>query len=109
MTDDAQVDISYVIGWQAGQSFVQQGLDIEEDRLIEGLRDAMAGSDPKWTPEEMMGALQKLQQDMMAQQQAAAEEQGKVNQEKGAQFLAENGGREGVVTTASGLQFVASS
>lgn len=39
------------------------------------------------------------------EQQAAAAEAGKAAKEAGEKFLAENGKREGVVTTASGLQY----
>lgn len=96
---------SYAIGWQTGQSFTQQDVDVNEESLIQGLRDAMSGVDAKFTDEEMMAALQQLQQDMMARQQAQAQEQAGVNETDGAAFLAENGAREGVTTLASGLQY----
>ncbi len=96
---------SYAIGWQAGGSFKQQGVEIEEADFLEGLRDGIAGGESKWTEEEMMAAMQVLQREMMAKQQAEAEEKSKVNMQAGEEFLAANKEREGVTTTASGLQY----
>lgn len=97
--------VSYAIGWQAGSSFEQQGLELDQTIFMDGLREAMAGGESKWTEAEMAATLQALQSRMVAKQQKAAEEQGTVNQTEGGEFLAANGQREGVTTTASGLQY----
>ncbi len=96
---------SYAIGWQAGAAFKAQGVEIEEADFLDGLRAALSGGESKWTEAEMMAAMQELQREMMAKQQAAAEEQSKVNVTAGEEFLASNKEREGVTTTASGLQY----
>jgi FKBP-type peptidyl-prolyl cis-trans isomerase len=96
---------SYAIGWQTGQSFVQQSVDVDQESFIQGMRDAIAGKESKFTEEEMIAAMQKLQQDMMARQQAKAQEQAGVNQAAGAEFLATNGARPEVTTLPSGLQY----
>ena len=96
---------SYAIGWQTGQSFAQQNVVVVEESLIQGLRDAIAGSDAQFTDEEMMGAIQKLQQDMMARSRAQAQEKSAANSQEATEFFAANGAREGVMTTASGLQY----
>lgn len=96
---------SYAIGWQTGQSFVQQSVDVDQESFIQGMRDAIAGKESKFSEEEMIAAMQKLQQDMMARQQARAQEQAGVNQAAGAEFLATNGARPEVTTLPSGLQY----
>lgn len=96
---------SYAIGWQTGQSFVQQKVDVDQESFIEGMRDAMAGTDSKFTEQEMIAAMQQLQQEMMAKQQAQAQEQASANQAASAEFFATNGAREGVTTLPSGLQY----
>jgi len=102
---DLKLTTSYAIGWQAGRSFTDQGLELDQASLIQGLQDAMGGAASKWTEEEMTAAMQQMQSEMMAKQQARAQEQATVNQAAGEEFLATNGQREGVVTTASGLQY----
>jgi len=96
---------SYAIGWQTGQSFVQQNVDVDQDSLIQGLKDAIEGADAKFTDEDMMAALQQLQKDMMERQQAQAAEQAGTNAAAATEFFASNGARDGVTTTASGLQY----
>lgn len=65
----------------------------------------MAGNEPALEQEVIQTALnafsQAINEEMMAEQQAAATE----NMEAGAAFLAENQAREGVQVTESGLQY----
>lgn len=96
---------SYAIGWQTGQSFAQQDVEVDQESLIQGLRDAIAGADAKFSEEEMMAALQQLQQEMVARQQAQAEEQSRANDTEASEFFAANGARDGVTTLESGLQY----
>lgn len=96
---------SYSIGWQTGQSFTQQNVDVNEESFIQGLRDALGGTDAKYTDEAMMAALQQLQQDMIARQQAQAQQQAGVNETAATEFFSSNGARDGVTTTESGLQY----
>jgi FKBP-type peptidyl-prolyl cis-trans isomerase len=55
--------------------------------------------------EEAIASLQKLQEMVVAQQQAALAKMAADNKAAGEAFLAENGKREGVVTTDTGLQY----
>ena len=107
MAADAGIDgkTSYAIGWQTGQSFVRQEMEIDEESLMQGLREGLAGGESKWTDEEMGAALQELQRTMRARQQAKAKEQSTSNAAEGTAFLESNGAREGVTTTESGLQY----
>lgn len=97
--------VSYAIGVDIGRSFKSQEIDIEIDLLQEALGAAYAGDDLRQTDEQSMTALRTFQQSMMERQQAQASEAGAANREAGVAFLAENGGRDGVVTTESGLQY----
>jgi FKBP-type peptidyl-prolyl cis-trans isomerase len=94
--------ISYSVGVNIGQNLVMQGLteQIDLDAFIAGLRDVVLDQS-KMTEEQMMAALTAFQQQLMDQQQAAADA-ARADSEA---FLAENGQRAGVVTTASGLQY----
>ncbi len=104
-TDDQGADVSYSIGWQTGSGFRQQGVEIDADLFVEGLRQALAEGDPRWSEQEMVAALQKFQQEFMAKQQARMAEMGTANAAAGKAFLENNATRDGVMTTASGLQY----
>ncbi len=102
---EGEVDVSYAIGWQTGLNFRQQEIDIDAEQFADGLREALAGGDSRWTAEEMGAALQAFQQELLAQQQEKMAAAGSENAAAGEAFLAENKDREGVMTTDSGLQY----
>lgn len=64
-----------------------------------------SGEKPKMTYDEAKAEIQKYFTAMEERQREAAAAMAKVNAEAGEKFLKENGGRENVVTTASGLQY----
>ena len=65
----------------------------------------MEGKEPRMTQEEIREEMLAWQSRMEAEQQATAEALASANADAAATFFAENGAREGVTTTASGLQF----
>ena len=92
---------SYSIGYDIGRSFKDRELDVELAMIVRGMKDAMAGTDPALTDEQMVQAMEEFQKAF--QQQMA--QRAKKSAEDGVAFLAANGKKEGVVTTASGLQY----
>ena len=92
---------SYAIGYQIGQGFKRDGLEIDTKTMSSAIEDVMNGKAPSLTMDEMRAAMENAQKILIAKQQAMAE-QAKANGEK---FLAENGKKEGVVTRDSGLQY----
>lgn len=97
--------ISYTIGVNIGQDFVTQKMDIDADKLLLGIKDTMAGKESRLTEEEMMAEIQKFQEEMQAKMLADAQQAAEKNKQAGEAFLAENTKQEGVVVTASGLQY----
>ena len=97
--------VSYAIGTDIGSNFKRAKLEnVNIDALAMGLRDgidSVALMDPETARNVIQGYMMKLQEAKMAEEQAKAEE----NRIAGEKFLAENGKRKGVVTTASGLQY----
>lgn len=102
---DQTAQSSYAIGWQTGLGFTQQGVEVDQESLIQGLRDALAGAESRFTEEEMVQALQTLQQEMMGRQQSQMQEMAASNEASAAEFFAGNSAREGVTTLPSGLQY----
>lgn len=91
----------YAVGYNVGQSIRSQGLPLDLDAVMDGIRAGASGEQPRFEPQAMQAALEKLQQDVIAAQQKqiadAAAAAGK--------YLAENATKPGVIKTASGLQY----
>lgn len=95
---------SYGIGYGIGSDMKQQGLSAEfmtQADLIAGIMDALAGKEPGVPGPEIQTAMKALQQKLQAKAAAA----GKENLAKSNKFLEENKKKQGVQTTASGLQY----
>jgi FKBP-type peptidyl-prolyl cis-trans isomerase FklB len=96
---------SYAIGMNWGTGLHKQGIDVDSAALIQGMKDALAGSKTLLTEEEARAALMQLQSEMQAKQQEKAKQEGEAGKKEGDAFLAANKGKEGVVTLPSGLQY----
>ena len=79
-------------------------MDIDQKALTQGLADALAGK-PALDPSEVQSTLMKFQQEMMSKQQAKMQVEGEKNLKDGDAFLAANAKKDGIKTTASGLQY----
>ena len=99
--------VSYSIGLQVGFNFVKQNealkkqnIQINTEAMMAGVRDAIAGN-PRLKTDEVRQVLSGFEKDMTQKVQARAEK----NKAEGEKFLAENKKKDGVKTTASGLQY----
>ncbi|MFN2507402.1 MAG: FKBP-type peptidyl-prolyl cis-trans isomerase [Chthoniobacterales bacterium] len=102
---DEKDKVSYSIGLDIGNTFKKQGMDINPDVLLAGMRDALTGKQPLLTEEQMKETLTAYSKSMMEKQAAKTKEAGAANAAAGEKFLAENKTKEGVKTTPSGLQY----
>jgi FKBP-type peptidyl-prolyl cis-trans isomerase len=97
--------VSYIIGLKMGEQMKQQGVELKPEIIARGLAAGMSGS-PATMPDSVMQAtMLAFQMHMMSQQQHKDSIAGLANEKDGATFLAANKGKEGVKTTASGLQY----
>ena len=104
LTTDAQ-KFGYSIGIDLGKSLKPVAQHVDVAALKQGLDDASSGATPKLddaTREEVKNTVSKKLQE---EQLKAREEAAVKSKEEGAKFLAENAKKEGVKTTASGLQY----
>lgn len=92
--------ISYFLGANVGEFYKQQDVDILKEKFFQGFTEAYAGQN-MFTQEEMESLNMEFQK-MMQQKQNSIMDKEKA---KGAAFLAENKKKEGVIETASGLQY----
>ena len=97
--------LSYAVALGLGRNMANDGMRVDVDAFAEGLRDAMEGNEPRMTQDEIREEMLAWQARMEAEQQATAEALASANADAAATFFAENGAREGVTTTESGLQF----
>ncbi len=98
--------LSYALGLGIGHQLLQmnaEGLNIDD--FAQAIKDVMTGGELKMKDAEAQQIVQQFFAEQEAIQQAANAEKGKAAKAEGEQFLAENAKKEGVKTTASGLQY----
>lgn len=97
--------VSYMIGMDMARSLEPVKDEIDIETLHKALKSSLAGEklllDEKQAGEIREAFAQKVQAQRIAKMMADA----KKNLEDGRKFMAENGKKQGVVTTASGLQY----
>ena len=98
--------ISYALGYEVAS---QTPEEVDSNAFISGIRDARAKKERQFTDEELQAAYADFQKDMQNKQvnDAKTAQSGAqaATSTKDATFLAENAKKEGVKTTASGLQY----
>jgi len=97
--------LGYIIGMDIGKSLREQGTEVDLDSLIEAIRSTYKGEELAMTTEEAAAVRQAYVTKKQAEQQQATAVAGESNLAEGQKFLAENKVKEGVQTTASGLQY----
>jgi FKBP-type peptidyl-prolyl cis-trans isomerase FklB len=93
---------SYGIGLNMGKSLAQEGMDdLDSNAVAQGIEDAIGKKEQRLKDEELIEAFAFLQKRAEERMVALSEESAKA----GKKFLEDNAKRDGVTTTASGLQF----
>jgi FKBP-type peptidyl-prolyl cis-trans isomerase FklB len=102
---DQKDKVSYSIGLDIGTTLKRQLIDVNAELLSKGIQDGLSGNKALLTDEQVKETMAAFQKDMMAKQAAAKKAAGEKNATEGKKFLADNKSKEGVKTTASGMQF----
>lgn len=99
--------VSYALGLNIGQQLKQMGLNgvLSVEDFAAAIKDTLEGNDLKLTVPEAQQELDKFFAELEEKQRAAAAEAGKAARAEGEAFLIENGKREGVFITKTGLQY----
>ncbi|WP_256644961.1 FKBP-type peptidyl-prolyl cis-trans isomerase [Thermomonas paludicola] len=97
--------VSYSIGMAMGKQLSEIKDEVNVDTVVKALRTQMTGGKALINDEQAQQIMQGFGQKMQAKQIAKMMEEAKANAAKSDQFLAENAKKDGVVTTASGLQY----
>jgi FKBP-type peptidyl-prolyl cis-trans isomerase FklB len=96
---------SYSLGYQFGQGAKSQGLDINVELYTSGIQDALSGSKPQLSQEEMRQTVSEIQKRFIAAREKELKEMSAKNLAAGKAFMEENEKKEGVKTLPSGLQY----
>jgi FKBP-type peptidyl-prolyl cis-trans isomerase len=101
-TDEQKV--SYGIGLMEGKRF-KQDFNVDIDAFTAGLKASLSDEKPLMTEEEIKTTIQTFGQKLMAKKEADQKAAGEKNKATSDTFLAENAKKDGVKSTASGLQY----
>jgi FKBP-type peptidyl-prolyl cis-trans isomerase len=101
---DAQI-ASYAVGLDIGRSLGPAAPHVDADAMARGLADAIAGADPALSDSVMQAAMARFSETINTAMSEESAEEARKNGEEGQKFMAENGAKPGVTTTASGLQY----
>ncbi len=93
--------LSYIVGENMAHQLQNDGLALDAATVALAVSDVMAGNPSRLTDAEKRSTVEQVQQESQERQRAAHAK----NKAAGEAYLAENAKKEGVTTTASGLQF----
>jgi FKBP-type peptidyl-prolyl cis-trans isomerase len=96
---------SYAIGLNIGKGMHRDGVDVDPNMLLRGIKDGMAGAKPLLTDDEGKAALTALQNEVRQKHEAMMQQAGETNKKQGDAFLAANKTKPDVVTLPSGLEY----
>jgi len=97
--------LSYAIGWDLGADIKSRSTEMDVEAVIAAIRDAVGGRDPKVPTEEMIAKLQEFNQKIQQERLEAFKKLAEENQQKSDQFLAEQRGKNGIVSLPSGVLY----
>lgn len=97
--------VSYALGRNFAMNLKEGQVDVDLQAIMAGMSDTLSGAQPKWTDEQLGAVMQRFAREMQQRQMAQMQQAAKKNQAEEAAFLAQNGTREGVQSTPSGLQY----
>jgi FKBP-type peptidyl-prolyl cis-trans isomerase FklB len=95
---------SYAIGEDVASTLKDRDIDLDPKALAAGISDTLAGK-PALNQQEVDDTLSKLRQELTARAEAKSKGEGEKNLKAGKAFLAANAKKDGVITTATGLQY----
>jgi FKBP-type peptidyl-prolyl cis-trans isomerase FklB len=102
---DEKARVSYAIGMMMGHNFQAQGVEVDPDLLIRGVKDMLSGGTTLLTAQEMHDTLAEFQKTIAAKVRQKREEAAAKNKADGEAFLATNKTKPDVVTLPDGLQY----
>lgn len=105
-TSNTQTDkLSYTIGVTMAKSLKSQGIQIDQNSLIRGLKDELAGNKLLMSEEDLTATLSGARAEIRQRRLEAFSRIAEADKKIGDNFRAKNKLKHGVVTLADGLQY----
>jgi len=102
---DEKSRLSYSIGMMFANRWKEQGVDVDPNLVLRGMKDGQSGGPTLMSQQEMHDLINKFQNGLADRQQKMRDQLLAKNKAEGAAFLAKNKTQPGVVTLPDGLQY----
>lgn len=96
---------SYALGVNLIGNLRQQGVDVDLESLLRGMRDAFSGAELAMSDEDIKIYLTRYQNEVRNKQAKTRAVAAEINKKAETAFFAENARKEGIVALSSGLQY----
>jgi len=96
---------NYAIGVNVARNLRQQGIEIDLDLVMKGIKDGFSGGRLLMSDEDLRKTISLYQAEVRRQLAKKRAMETEANKKEGEEFLAENKKKDGVVTLPSGLQY----
>ena len=103
--EDEKDRVNYSLGYQIGGDLKRQAVELQSELIVKGIQDAIAGTNPMMTPQEMRTVLIDLKKRIEKTEREKLLQDSVKNLAEGDAFLSENAKKEGVQVLPSGLQY----
>jgi FKBP-type peptidyl-prolyl cis-trans isomerase FklB len=103
--EDEKDRVNYSLGYQIGGDLKRQGVELQSELVVKGIQDAISGTNPMMTPQEMRTALIDLKKRIEKTEREKLLQDSVKNLAEGEAFLSENTKKEGIQVLPSGLQY----
>jgi FKBP-type peptidyl-prolyl cis-trans isomerase FklB len=100
--------VSYSFGVDIVRNLKRQGIELDADLLVKGIRDALSGGNLLMTDDEIRKTIVTFLAEIKQKRtkaRATLAKDAEENKREGEAFLAENRKKDGIVTLPSGLQY----
>ncbi len=104
LTSDEQRE-SYAMGVDMGGYLTDMPFKLDEAAFVQGLRDTLHASGVKLSADEVQQLVTSVRREISENRKNRAKEESMAQAAAGKEYLEKNGKKEGVTTTASGLQY----
>ncbi|MEH6471816.1 MAG: FKBP-type peptidyl-prolyl cis-trans isomerase [Halopseudomonas sp.] len=103
--ESSEQKISYIMGLDVSARMEGLGFTLDQTAFLKGVEESSVKSGRSLSDEAMQQTMQEAQALYQQRQEAVIAEQGASNQSAGDAFLADNAKKDGIMSTASGLQY----
>jgi len=97
--------LSYAIGYEIGNDFVDKRMDIDLNTVIRAIQDGYTKKAPAVAKEQMTESLEKMKERLYNEAKAKYDQMARENKAASDKFMAENKVKKGIVSLPSGIQY----